>query len=141
MVISPMNPRPIRTDVPSPHFYIFEPEQSNAVITFVSNMQEYWTWQASELEPIYADILIGLVCQLRELEILEARHAEWLNISRARQVLGEAQREETGIKGLRTVDFANSGLQKDLGWAIEGSGENVERTTNEMVVGYERTVS
>jgi hypothetical protein len=75
------------------------------------------------------------------LEILEARHAEWLNISRARQVLGEAQREETGIKGLQTVDFVNSGLQKDLGWAIEGSGENVERTTNEMVVGYERTVS
>ena len=48
---------------------------------------------------------------------------------------------ETGIKGLRTADFVNSGLQKDLGWAIEGSGENVERTANEMVVGYERTVS
>jgi hypothetical protein len=100
-----------------------------------------WTWQASELEPIYADTLIGLICQVREFEFLEARHAQWLNISRARQVLGEAQREETGIKGLRTVDFVNSGLQKDLGWAIEGSGENVERTANEMVVGYEGTVS
>jgi len=39
------------------------------------------------------------------------------------------------------VDFVNSGLRKDLGWAIEGSRENVERIANEMVVGYERTVS
>lgn len=46
-----------------------------------------------------------------------------------------------GDKGLRTVDFVNSGLQKDLGWAIEGSRENVERIANEMVVGYERAVS
>jgi hypothetical protein len=84
MVISPISPRPARTEVPSPNFYIFEPEQSNAVITFVSNMQEYWTWQASELEPIYADTLTGLVCQLRELEFLEARHAEWLNTSSVR---------------------------------------------------------
>jgi hypothetical protein len=82
----------------------------------------------------------ALVCQLRELEFLEARHAEWLNTTRVRQLLREAQREETGIKGLRTVDFVNSGLQRDLGWAIEGSRENMERIANERVVGYERTV-
>jgi hypothetical protein len=59
MVISPINPRPARTDIPSPNFYICEPEQSNAVITLVSDVPKSWTWQASELELIYADALIG----------------------------------------------------------------------------------
>src|SRR5713101_2092174 len=87
MVISPIIPRPARTEVPSPNFYIGEPEQSSAVSTFVSDVPKTWTWQASELEPIYADTLIGLVCQLRELKFLEARHAEWLNTSSVRQLL------------------------------------------------------
>jgi hypothetical protein len=60
MVISPINPRPARTDISSPNFYICEPEQSNTVITFVSDMPKSWTWQVSELESIYADALIGI---------------------------------------------------------------------------------
>lgn len=81
---------------------------------------------------MYADALLDLICQLRELETFTARDTIWLNTTRVKRLMKEAHRAGTGARGLKQVDFTNSGMESGLLWAIEGSRGKVESIVGEM---------
>jgi hypothetical protein len=141
VVQSPSISRPSSKQVTSPNFYVCEPEQSKATITFVSDVPKSWTWTYSELIPIYTDQILGLICQMTELESITAQHAVWLSTRRVKRLMKDARRNGPGMKGLTKLDFRNSGLHKGLGWAIEASRDEIEEIVNAMPEVYERRIS
>jgi hypothetical protein len=121
------------TQVPYPNYFLSEPDQSRAQVTFVSDVPKSWTWKSSELVPIYADSIISLMCQMKELESLEAQHCVWLTSVRVWKLMRDAVRGKDGIGGLKRVDLRESGMQKGIRWAVKGSRAEVERIIEQVM--------
>ncbi|KAE9372235.1 hypothetical protein N431DRAFT_456973 [Stipitochalara longipes BDJ] len=132
MVKNPTNPRSTLAYSLSLNVDVFRPEHSKEIVTFVSDVPNSWTWQHSELVAIYADALLDLMFRLRELETFKAQDTIWLNTAMVKRLMKETPRAETGVRGLRQVDFTNSGMEPGLPWAIKGSREKVESIVGEM---------
>ncbi|PSS22845.1 hypothetical protein M430DRAFT_48475 [Amorphotheca resinae ATCC 22711] len=94
---------------------------------FVSDIPPSWTWQYSEAIPLYADEIISYILKLPYLESVTARNCLWLTTSRVGRLMREAG------ESLRSVDFRESGMQKDVRWAIRGGREEVLRIVEEVV--------
>ncbi len=129
------NPAASATQVPYPNYFLSTPDQSKANITFVSDVPKSWTWQTSELVPVYADAIISLMCKMEELECVEATYCVWLTTVRVLKLMRDARREGNGYTGLKKVDFTGSGMQKGVRWAVKGLRVDVERIANEVAEG------
>lgn len=120
---------------------LFPPTASTNLI-FVSDVPKSWTWANDDLKPFYADDIVRVIVKLNELEVLKARACTWLTTLRVEKLMVEASRGEEwqeGEGGLRKVDFRESGMQKDVRWAVEGTREDVERIVKEVVENREET--
>ncbi|TAQ91466.1 hypothetical protein B7494_g169 [Chlorociboria aeruginascens] len=96
------------------------PASSTTSLIFVSDVPKSWTWRSSELTPIYADEIISWLKGLAELEVMKAKNFLWLNTQRVAVLMSEC-------RALRKVDFRESGMQRDVRWAVKGSKEEVAR--------------
>jgi len=142
MIKNSANPSSTQSNSQSSNQSSFEPAYDESTITFVSDVSNSWAWKHSELQAVYANSLLDLIGQLRELETFTARDTRWLSTTRVKRFMKEAQRAGTGVRGLRLVDFTDSGMESGLPWAIKGTREKVESIVGEMrdVLG-ERTIS
>lgn len=146
IVISPYHPSSL---LPSHDNDIWGTPFPASNLTFVSDVPKSWTWQSSELVAVYADEIIAWLERLGDLESLKARGCVWLTTDRLLKLFGEVpggNRDESGAKGdgtamreerrkpgLKRVDFRESGMQKDVRWAIKGDAGLVARIVREVL--------
>ncbi|KAF4627929.1 hypothetical protein G7Y89_g10221 [Cudoniella acicularis] len=76
-------------------------------LLFVSDVPKSWTWASSDLTPVYADEVVRWVL-----------------------MRGERMRRD---RGLSRVDFRESGMTKDIRWAVKGTRDEVEKIVKEVV--------
>ncbi|RDL38526.1 uncharacterized protein BP5553_02866 [Venustampulla echinocandica] len=105
---------------------LFKPTATQGLL-FVSDVPKSWTWASSDLQPVYAEEVVRWVCRLVELESLNARACLWLTTVRVEKLMSSAQ------NSLKRVDFRESGMQKEVRWALKGNKSEVERIVREVI--------
>lgn len=84
--------------------------------------------------PVYADDIIKCCIELQLLESVKFKECVWLSTVRVAKLLDEAPRPVPfSDGGLRKVDFRESGMNRDVRWAVRGSRGEVERIVKEVV--------
>lgn len=96
-------------------------------LVFVSDVAGSWTWTSRGLMAVGADEVVRWVCGLGELRVLRARGCVWLTTFRVGRLMEGAGR------GLLKVDFRESGMQKDVRWAVKKSRGEVEKIVKEVL--------
>lgn len=92
---------------------------------YVSDIPKAWTWKAIELRTISN---IYIIDQLRKLPQLHTVIAS--NLSSVSTVMVQELVEYS--PSLKWVDFRDSGMRRDLPWAIEGSRDELRKILKDM---------
>jgi hypothetical protein len=103
------------------------PATADSGLIYVSDVPKSWTWHSSELAPIYADEIVSWLTRLDGLEVVTAKSCLWLTTARVERFL-----RESGEK-LGKVDFRESGMKKEVRWAVKGKRRAVERVAKEVL--------
>ena len=102
------------------------PPTANSGLVFLSDMPRLWPWPSSELVHITADGIVNALTAMGDLEVVKARNCLWLTTARVERLL-----RKSGQK-LRKVDLRESGLDKEIRWAVKGERREVERIAREV---------
>jgi len=94
---------------------------------YVSDVPKSWSWESGELLPISADHILTSILSLPSLESLKAKNCLWLTTARVERMM-----KEVGDR-LLWVDFRESGMQKDVRWAVKGTRAEVEKIVAEVI--------
>ncbi|RDW84424.1 hypothetical protein BP6252_02014 [Coleophoma cylindrospora] len=93
-------------------------------LIFVSDVPKAFTWQANELLPMTYDEIIDSLMNLQHLETIKAKNFLWLNTHKVRSLMSN--------RSLKEVDFRESGMEKNVKWAIRGSKTDVQKILREL---------
>ncbi|KAH6670092.1 hypothetical protein B0J14DRAFT_597850 [Halenospora varia] len=111
----------------------FKPTTTHGQI-FVSDVPKSHTWESKDLMPVHTDDIIKCCIELQLLESIKFKECVWLSTIRVAKLLDEAPRAvQFSDGGLRRVDFRESGMNREVRWAVRGSREDVEKIVKEVV--------
>lgn len=71
----------------------------------------------------YDEIIDGLM-NLQHLETIQAKSFLWLNTNKVRSLMSN--------RSLKEVDFRESGMEKNVKWAIRGSKTDVQKVLRDV---------
>lgn len=86
---------------------------------FVSDVPKAWTWEPQQLRHVFGSDIIDAMKTLQHLEKLRVRAGVWLTTALVAGLL-EASPQ------LQKVDFRESGMRRNMEWAVRGGKADVE---------------
>lgn len=92
---------------------------------FVSDVARLHTWPQQDITPINCSEIIDLLCELRFLTTLTLKRATWLSKDLVKRFLNNAEAINF-TNTMQGLDFTDSGLARDLEWAICGTPEKLK---------------
>lgn len=98
----------------------YPPTASSGYI-FVSDVSQLYSWSRNHIRSVAASDIIDALCALKHLTTLSVRSATWLSERLVVKLL-----RESGAP-LSKLDFRNSGLARDLDWAVQGDQTTLRR--------------
>lgn len=125
-----------RTRSPTVNYFLFEhqpgkleSENQNDDTLYLSDVRKSNYWTIDQLRKVSNAEILTALTNLKTLERIKLRSANWLNTKDVKTFLSQSRAIKTG--NLQTIDFRNSGMRRDLKWAIEGSVQELKKSLKE----------
>lgn len=107
---------------------------------FVSDVACLNTWLPQDVCPVHPTDLVEALCELRFLVTLNVKSATWLTTDLVRRFIDKAESVRfTGT--LRVLDFTDSGLAKNLKWAVQGTPDKIKKALEDKEIAESRPIS
>lgn len=101
--------------------YRYPPSASSGLV-YMSDVVQQYGWTEHEIKQVSTEDIIEAICSLRYLTELHLKSTTWLSTTLVAKLL-----ECSASSSVKMLDFRDSGLVRDLDWAIQGDPDALKK--------------
>lgn len=101
--------------------YRYPPSASSGLV-YMSDVVQQYGWAEHEIKQVTTEDIIEAICSLRYLTELHLKSTTWLSTPLVAKLL-----DCSSSSSVKILDFRDSGLVRDLDWAIQGDPDTLKK--------------